>query len=166
MSANPYASEFAAASAQYKVPQLLLEAIAWTESSMGRFDGPGDGVGIMQVLPSTGAALGFSLADLNDPAKNIMAGAAAAADIIRRQGGIQLADFYSEYNSGRKLLWRTSTQVKEHVENFLGHVARLSGLPPMTGTIEDALARLASIPAEGMTSFLIVVALILMFKKK
>lgn len=55
-------------------PRLAV-ALAYQESKLNPSASGGKGeIGIMQVMPSTGKGLGFSVEDLKDPSKNIQAG--------------------------------------------------------------------------------------------
>lgn len=164
-------SFFQSSSASTGIPVEILQAIAWTESSMNpnADAGGSDGVGLMGVTLTTARALGFqgTRDQLKDPATNIEYGALAAADIVARQGGIQLAELYSEYNSGRKDLWRTSQQVSTHVLNFLQNFADVIGVEiPAGGSITDALSALGSIVSSGNgPTMLIMLAVVYYFWK-
>lgn len=168
-----FESLFETASASSGLPSILLKAIAWTESSMvpTADAGAGDGVGLMMVTMPTAWALGFrgTRDELKDPAINVKFGTLAALDIVQRQGGLarlNLANFYSEYNSGKAQLWRTSTEVASHVRNFLVNFARLSAIPlPDDVSIDEALGEVAAIPAASLIPVLIALALIFYFKQ-
>jgi|SRR6185295_7086815 len=116
---------FQIAGARYAVPAWLLEAVARTESNLNPAaigDG-GQSVGLFQMFEPTARRYGVTdMRNLLDPAYAADRAAAYIADIIRGQGGLVLENFYSEYNSGRALLWQTSTEVFAHVQRFLRNV--------------------------------------------
>ena len=60
------------------VPYQLALGIAFNESGINPNspDGSGGEIGIMQLKPSTGAEVGFTVQDLRDPSKNVQAGIA------------------------------------------------------------------------------------------
>lgn len=66
----------------------ILQKIAHIES---RFNpgavSPKGALGVMQVMPATGAGMGFSLEQLNDPAQNIRAGAMYYKQMLDQFGG-------------------------------------------------------------------------------
>lgn len=164
-------SFFAASAAATGVPASVLVAVAWKESSM-RPDvdpnPPNDGVGLMGITYRTAQALGYTgtREELKDAATNIEWGAKAAAEIIARQGGLNLANFYSEYNSGRAELWRTSQQVAANVAGFLRYFAREVGIElPATVSIDAALAALSTVSTAGFPAMLLFLGLVLYFWK-
>ena len=71
-----YAKQIAVAAKEMGVPPALAISFAFKESSL-RPDTPDSdagAVGLMQVLPKTGKAYGYTEKDLRDPVKNIQAG--------------------------------------------------------------------------------------------
>lgn len=169
-----YDALFNQSATKWGVPKELLEAIAWTESSMNpkayraepRINDAS--YGLMQLLEKTARGLGFTgtKEQLYDPAINIDLGGKLSAQIIKRQGGLNLADFYSEYNSGRSQLWKTSAQVATHVSNFLRNIAKVLNIElPKNVNIEDALKIVGSVSSQSLMPVLAVLGLILFFKK-
>lgn len=134
--ATAFDSLFQLESQRTGVPVAVLEGLARTESSLRadvqRWEPKVEEYswGLMGLLESTARAYGFTGAAsaLKDPATNIRVGANYAADIIRRQGGLVLPNFYSEWNSGNATLWQRSQQVAEHVANFLRNVEKSGGV--------------------------------------
>lgn len=134
-----------------QVSPALLEAIARTESSLN----PNQKVwepkvgeysyGLMGILESTARGLGYTgPADgLKDPMINIALGAQLAGEIIQRQGGLILTDFYSEWNSGRPSVWEQSTQVATNVLHFLNNYLVAIG-QAAAGSIDDAMRAIGS----------------------
>jgi len=119
-------SIFSAAAQQYGVPQAVIEAVARTESNLNPLAVGDDGAsyGLFQMFRSTAQRYGVTnMQDLLDPTYATDKAVHYMADIIQHQGGLNLPDFYSEYNSGRALAWQTSTQVYQHVQNFLRNYA-------------------------------------------
>lgn len=105
---------FERASAQYRVPQSLLKAVAKVESG---FDA--DAVsrcgaqGIMQLMPGTAASLGVENA--LDPEQNIMGGAKYLSQLLERYDGNPVLAL-AAYNAGS------------------GNVAKYGGVPPFAET--------------------------------
>lgn len=168
-----YDALFQASGSRYGVPPTLLEAIARKESSLRPDIDPNppiDGVGLMQMTMATAQRMGYAgdRDGLKDPAVNIDLGAKYSAAIIQSQGGVlNLPDFYSEYNSGRKDLWRTSTQVANNVAGFLREMAFVLGISIPDGTsIDDALSYLSSVKTESWGGIVLLLGMFLIFKKK
>jgi len=95
---GPYAVEIAVAAQRYRLPALLIRAVMHTESG----DNPEvvsnkGAVGLMQLLPMTGKALG--VADLRDPAQNILGGARFLRILANRFDG-DLVKVLSAYHAG------------------------------------------------------------------
>lgn len=68
--------QLAAAARTYNLDCNLLKAFMITESSGNpNAISPKGAIGLMQIMPNTGQALGYSVGQLKDPATNIMAGA-------------------------------------------------------------------------------------------
>lgn len=162
---------FLSASAKWGVPAPILEGIARTESSLRSYVDAGgvDGVGLMGMTMATAGDLGYTgdREGLKDPAVNIDLGAHYAANIIKSQGGLFLPDFYSQYNSGRSALWRTSSQVSLHVRNFLVNVGLALGIQlPADVTIDSALATLGEISLTETSGLFVILALLFLFRRK
>jgi hypothetical protein len=72
---KPYAEELIAKSRKLGIDPRLSLALTYRESKFDPNAVGGDGeIGLMQVLPSTGKMMGYSLKDLQNPSKNIDAG--------------------------------------------------------------------------------------------
>lgn len=165
--ATPYDALFNQAAAAYQVPAWLLEALARRESSLNpnakRWEGNAGQYswGLGGILESTARGLGFTgaAAELLEPAVNVDLMGRLAAEIIRRQGRLHLADFYSEWNSGRPALWQTSAEVLDHVRKFLINVAEALNRPPLIDApIPDQLEQL--MPTTPAPSLLLVAAIV------
>ncbi len=131
MPGTPYDALFAQYAAIRGIPQALIEAVARTESSLRPniiTPEPGDrnSYGLFQILDSTARGLGFrgDFQELLKPEINTHWATLLMQQIITRQGGLNLNNFYSEYNSGSPTLWQKSEQVFEHVQNFLASYAK------------------------------------------
>lgn len=174
MSGTPYDSLFESAGASSGVPADVLEAVAWQESSMNPSADPNpptDGLGLMGLTYATAQRYGYTgtRAGLLDPATNISFAAKYAAAIVADQGGLDLANFYSEYNSGSATLWQTSSQVATHVSDFLTEFASVVGVQLPDGvSIPDAVAALqGALTGSGATvGLLIVLGLMLWYRRK
>ena len=91
----------AAAEANHIDPALLRAMVqcesgfdASARSSMGS-------IGLLQVMPQTGARFGFSAADLSDPAKNLQAGTTYLRALLDRYKG-DTRKAVTAYNAGEK----------------------------------------------------------------
>lgn len=93
-----YSDIFAAASKKYNVPQKLLEAVAYTESSFRANATSYCGAqGIMQLMPATAKSLGVN--DAYNPIENIMGGAKYLSQMLKKyNGNTSLA--LAAYNGG------------------------------------------------------------------
>lgn len=89
-----------AAAAKYKMDPTLIEALARNESNFNAAAlSKGGAMGVMQLMPKTGAALGLSGPEFFDAAKNIDAGVRYFAQMVQQFGGdVRLA--LSAYNAG------------------------------------------------------------------
>jgi len=110
------------------VPQAVIEAVARTESGLNP-NAVGDGgksIGLFQIYEPTARLMGFGgeMTKLLDPEMNTELASRYMARIIFDQGGLNLNRFYSEYNSGNPNLWERSTEVFNHVQNFLANYAK------------------------------------------
>lgn len=96
-----------AAALQYGVPASLIKAIIGQESGFNprafraEPSGKVGSFGLMQLLPATAKAYGFTGPDdlLYDPWSNVLAGTAYLADCLKRTGG-NVAAAVSAYNGG------------------------------------------------------------------
>jgi hypothetical protein len=80
----------------------MLRHIATVESRMNpNAESPAGALGVMQIMPETGKALGLSEDDLRDPIKNINAAAQILAENLKRRNG-DIDQALSDYNAGPK----------------------------------------------------------------
>lgn len=88
------------AAQQHGLPPLLVEAVARVESDFNAREVSYKGaVGIMQVMPETGLRFGVRRHELFDPERNIAAGTAYLAWLLKRyRGNLDLA--LAAYNAG------------------------------------------------------------------
>ncbi|HAH77892.1 MAG TPA: hypothetical protein DCL64_00040 [Ruminococcaceae bacterium] len=107
-------SIFRSAAERFGVPENLLKAVAKAESGF-RADAVSrcGAQGIMQLMPSTAAALGVT--DTLNPEQNIMGGAKYLGQLLRRYGGDEELTL-AAYNAGS------------------GNVEKYGGIPPFTET--------------------------------
>jgi soluble lytic murein transglycosylase-like protein len=97
-----YAALLNSAAAQYSLPLALADAVATVESAYEpEARGSAGEVGLMQLLPSTAAMLGFrgSLEQLADPATNIQLGVKYLAGAWQATGG-RLCNTLMKYRAG------------------------------------------------------------------
>jgi soluble lytic murein transglycosylase-like protein len=89
----------AAAQAQGVDPALALEvAIRESGANPNAPDGSSGEIGIFQIMPATGAGLGYSVAQLRDPAQNIEAGIKYLYQLLARFGDV--GEALAAYNWG------------------------------------------------------------------
>lgn len=87
---DAYDDHFLAASAENGLPAELIKAVAVAESRMNpEAVSPAGAKGLMQMIPSTGRAMGVT--DLFDPAQSIEGGAAYLAKQVGRFGSFENA---------------------------------------------------------------------------
>ena len=91
----------AAATAQHLDPALLRAMVQCESGYNASARSSAGSIGLLQVMPKTGARYGFSAEDLNDPAKNLQAGAAYLRFLMDHyHGDTQKA--VTAYNAGEK----------------------------------------------------------------
>ena len=127
------------AAARYGVPVAWVKAFIGKESTF-RVNPPvrvnDQSYGLMQLIPQTARALGFTGRvpalvdgnlvgpnDLLDPATNIDLGVKLMGQLIRSYG-MNFERCYSAYNSGRPDLYKTSTEVAANVRGALDWLAK------------------------------------------
>jgi soluble lytic murein transglycosylase-like protein len=116
------------AASRWSVPESWIRAVIEVESSWNEDAVGGAGaVGLMQIMPATGAGYGVTIAELADPDTNIDTGTHLLADLIARFGH-DFQRVYSAYNSGSPDLWETSSEVAEHVQKAVLALERWSGI--------------------------------------
>jgi len=91
-------------SSSFGVPVALLLAIGKHESGFKQnVTGKAGEIGIMQILPSTGADLGFSVADLKELQGNTNCAAMFLSKLLTKYKG-KIADVIAAYNAGKVVL--------------------------------------------------------------
>lgn len=91
----------AAAEAQHLDPALLRAMVQCESGYDASARSSAGSIGLLQVMPQTGARYGFSAEDLKDPAKNLQAGAAYLRFLLDHyKGDTQKA--VTAYNAGEK----------------------------------------------------------------
>lgn len=148
---SPYDAYFQEAARTYNVPVALLVAMAKVESEFDPNAVSGAGaIGIMQLMPSTAAALGVS--DPYDPRQNIMGGAKYVAQNIEQfknySNGLELA--IAAYNAGPNAVVQYGYQIppysetQAYVRKVLGYVEIQERRPTSsdgTGQSDDKLEK-------------------------
>lgn len=113
------------AARRHSVPEALLLAVIHVESGFNPLArSPKGAVGLMQVMPPTGARYGVS-ADLTDPVKNIGVGARYLRDLLDMfKGDTELA--LAAYNAGEGAVMRHGRAVPPYAETqaYVGKVLR------------------------------------------
>jgi soluble lytic murein transglycosylase-like protein len=120
-------------SAQFNVPEWVIQGVIMTESS-GRPDviSADGGYGLMQLMPATASGLGYTgaLSGLLDPETNIMLGTKLLGQLRARYGD-DWAAVYSAYNSGSGTNYLTNSTVAAHVNNFLRNLESVIANTPV-----------------------------------
>ena len=106
------------------VDPIFLMAVARNESTFRKHVVGGGAIGLMQIMPRTGARFGYSAAALYDPHMNIQFGASYIARFLHSYGSATTA--LSAYNAGpgKVASGEYSTAYAEHV---LGHQQTILG---------------------------------------
>jgi cell wall-associated NlpC family hydrolase len=121
-----YATQFAAAEAQYQLPAGLLAAVAQQESGGNvQAVSPAGAQGLLQLMPSTAAAAGVNAFD---PVQAIGAAAKILSGNLTRFGSVPLA--LAAYNAGA------------------GAVSQYGGIPPYAET-QNYVRRITAMLAVG-----------------
>lgn len=123
-------------------------------------------VGAMQIMPATGAELGYSVAQLGDPETNIMAGAEYLLQLSQMPNiNGDLALMAAAYNAGPGAVQQyggvppyTETvnyvqQVAQNYSGYSGVTIDTSGLPTVTTTIPGGPTGPSSAPLFNATTF-------------
>ena len=125
---NTYDSIINEASEKYSVPQNLIKAVIKQESNYVPDAVSSKGaVGLMQIMPSTGALLGIDDKELlKDPYINIMTGTKYLSQMLNRYDG-RLDLSLSAYNAGPNLVDRLQRipnidETKNYVKNIIGYI--------------------------------------------
>ena len=106
------------------VDPVFLMAIARNESQFRKSVVGGGAIGLMQIMPKTGARFGYSVAALYNPHMNIQFGASYISRFLRSYGSPTMA--LTAYNAGpgKVASGEYSTAYAEHV---LGHQQTIIG---------------------------------------
>ncbi len=106
------------------VDPVFLMAVARNESTFRKDVVGGGAIGLMQIMPRTGARFGYSVAALFDPHMNIQFGSSYIARFLHSYGSVTTA--LSAYNAGpgKVASGEYSTAYAEHV---LGHQQSILG---------------------------------------
>ena len=109
-----FAPLVAQAARAYQLDEALLHAVISTESGYEpRALSPKGAIGLMQVMPATGKR--FGVANLNDPSKNIDAGARYLR-VLLRQFDNDLSLVLAAYNAGENAVIRHGRQIPPYRE--------------------------------------------------
>ena len=116
------------ASEKYSVPKDLIKAVIKQESNyMPNAISSKGAIGLMQIMPSTGALLGIEDKEsLKDPYTNIMTGTKYLSQMLNRYDG-RLDLSLSAYNAGPNLVDRLQRipnidETKNYVKNIIGYI--------------------------------------------
>lgn len=109
-----FASIVAQAARDYRLDEALLHAVISTESGYEpRALSPKGAIGLMQVMPATGKR--FGVANLNDPAQNVAAGARYLSLLLRQfDNDLQLV--LAAYNAGENAVLRHGRRIPPYRE--------------------------------------------------
>ena len=125
---NTYDSIINEASEKYSVPKDLIKAVIKQESNyMPNAVSSKGAIGLMQVMPSTGALLGIEDKELlKDPYTNIMTGTKYLSQMLNRYDG-RLDLSLSAYNAGPNLIDKLQRipnidETKNYVKNIIGYI--------------------------------------------
>ena len=125
---NTYDSIINEASEKYSVPKDLIKAVIKQESNyMPNAVSSKGAIGVMQVMPSTGALLGIEDKELlKDPYTNIMTGTKYFSQMLNIYDG-RLDLSLSAYNAGPNLVDKLQRipnidETKNYVKNIIGYI--------------------------------------------
>lgn len=125
---NTYDNIIKEASEKYSVPEYLIKAVIKQESNyMPNAISSKGAIGLMQIMPSTGALLGVDDKELlKDPYINIMTGTKYLSQMLNRYNG-RLDLSLSAYNAGPNLVDKLQRipnidETKNYVKNIIGYI--------------------------------------------
>lgn len=125
---NTYDNIIKEASEKYLVPENLIKAVIKQESNyIPNAVSSKGAIGLMQIMPSTGALLGITDTELlKDPYINIMTGTKYLSQMLNRYDG-RLDLSLSAYNAGPNLVDRLQRipnidETKNYVKNIIGYI--------------------------------------------
>lgn len=137
-----YDGEIRQVAARYRIDPLFLHAMVAQESAARpRARSHKGALGLMQIMPSTGAMLGVAPASLFDPATNLDAGARYLKRLQKRFG-TDFALILSAYNAGEGAVKRYGNRIPPFAETQ----AYVTGVMGRYGTLRltSAAAPVAS----------------------
>lgn len=116
LAALPFHQHVSAAARQFQVDIALVHAVIAAESAYNPVAVSEKGaIGLMQVMPETGARYGVREKDLRDPARNIRTGTRYLADLLAMfEGNMELA--LAGYNAGEKAVERHGRAIPPYAE--------------------------------------------------
>lgn len=139
-----YQNEIIAASKEFSVDPNFIAAVIYTESHFHRDSHSGVGaIGLMQIMPSTGASIAkqlgdksFTVANLYDPARNIRYGTYYLKQNLNKYGGSEKL-VLMHYNGGPRAVnsYRTRGTLPRETEGF---VRKVTGTKNVYATIYGA----------------------------
>jgi soluble lytic murein transglycosylase-like protein len=149
-----YDDFIARASSTWGIPESWIKGFIQVESSWReRAVSSSGAIGLMQIMPSTGALYGVvDAADLYDPAINIDTGTHLLAD-IRSRVGDDLMAIASEYNSGNPNWYLTNAKIAEYANKVIAAIQTYLEQDPLVAT-------------SGAVGALVVLVLIWFWSKK
>jgi len=113
---RPYDGEIRQVAARYRIDPLFLHAmVAQESSSQPRARSHKGALGLMQIMPTTGAMLGVAPASLFDPATNLDTGARYLKKLQKRFG-TDFALILSAYNAGEGAVERYGNRIPPFAE--------------------------------------------------
>jgi soluble lytic murein transglycosylase-like protein len=122
----------AATARRHRIDPLLLHAMVRQESNYGAgARSPAGAIGLMQIMPATGARFGHAAAVLADPAINLDAGARLLRALHTRYGN-NLDLILAAYNAGEGAVARYGNTIppfretRDYVRLVKGHYAALA----------------------------------------
>lgn len=121
-----YDDAIAEAAQRHGLDPLLVHAIIRQESGYNRAARSSAGaVGLMQIMPATGARFGLASAHLGDPVRNIETGTRLLSALHRRYGG-NLDLMLAAYNAGEGAVARHGNRIPPYAETQ-NYVRRVRG---------------------------------------
>ncbi len=116
LAALPFHQHVSEAARQFQVDIALVHAVIAAESAYNPVAVSEKGaIGLMQVMPETGARYGVREKELRDPARNIRTGTRYLAELLAMfEGNVELA--LAGYNAGEKAVERHGRAIPPYAE--------------------------------------------------
>jgi soluble lytic murein transglycosylase-like protein len=116
LAALPFGQMVRDAASRYSVDPALVHAVIFAESAYNPQAVSDKGaIGLMQVMPDTGARYGVKEQDLRNPARNLQAGTRYLADLLELFGGdVELA--LAGYNAGEGAVLKFGRRIPPFAE--------------------------------------------------